>query len=583
MDFHILLDWRLIFIIALSAVVSLLTSATVATRLAALVTRRVAMAFTIYSIFFMITRFANLFYLPILGTYVDRAESSGDMSRLLLQIRFVIFGAAVGAVLAWLLLPTLVEVYGRAIASLERHQSMVKVLILPFIKAVLLIMSPFEGLFRKVFRRDLRLFGLTVADVKADRGFSPAGVFSLFRAPSNFGVSLLKLEGVPAGFLVFNVFATAVWTVGVLAAIYVSALHPEFKRTAVLLSGLVNAVAAIFFSMVVDPKASLITDQAIAGTRPEKHVYITAIFLSLGNVLGSLLGQAVLMPGVKVIEWATLALAKGPVGGSILFVVIVATIVTMKASTTVAARIAAVLTTRVATAIAIYNFFFLITRLAQQVYAPIIGSLVDVAIRKKEFGLLEGQIRWVIVGCSIGAFLGFIFTPTFVEIYRKAILGMERFGSLPKLLAVTCFSPKAWLSVIRCLRFPSFFGVRPRDINLIPKNFIVGNVVVISIHTIGVMAATYASALYPEYGRTATLLSSVVNGVATIVLSIIVDPISALITDEAVAGKRPLQHVKIMAIFLTIGTLLGTLLSQLIFLPAAEFIRFCSQILARFM
>ncbi|MHC9540177.1 MAG: DUF2837 family protein [Vulcanimicrobiota bacterium] len=582
MDFTIISDWRLVFIIVLSAIVSLLTSATVATRMAALITRRVAMAFTIYSIFFMITRFANLFYLPILGTYVDRAESSGDMSRLLMQIRFVIFGAAIGAALAWLLLPTLVEVYGRAISSLERHQSMVKVLILPFVKGTLLVLSPLEGLFRKIFHRDLRLFGITVADVKADKGFSPGGVLSLFRAPSNFGVSLLKLEGVPSGFLLFNIFATAVWTVGVLAAVYVSALHPEFKRTAVLLSGLVNAVAAILFSMVVDPKASLITDQAIAGTRPEKHVYITAIFLSLGNVLGSLLGQAMLMPGVKVIEWATLALARGPMGGSMLFVVIIATLVTMKASTTVAARIAAVITTRVATSIAIYNFFFLITRLAQQVYAPIIGSLVDVAIKRKEFGLLEGQIRWVIVGCSIGAFLGFIFIPTFVEIYRKAINGMERFGSLPRLLAVTCFSPAAWLSVIRCLRAPSFLGVRPGDINLIPKNFLIGNVVVISIHTIGVMAATYASALYPEFGRTATLLSSVVNGVATIVLSIIVDPISALITDEAVAGKRPLQHVKIMAIFLTIGTFLGTVLSQVIFLPAAEFIRFCSQILARF-
>lgn len=58
-------------------------------------------------------------------------------------------------------------------------------------------------------------------------------------------------------------------------------------------------------------------------------------------------------------------------GGSMVFVVIIATLVTMKASTTVAARIAAVITTRVATSIAIYSFFFLITRLTQQVYAPI--------------------------------------------------------------------------------------------------------------------------------------------------------------------------------------------------------------------
>jgi hypothetical protein len=538
--FELLTDWRLLFIAFLAGVVTLLTSTTVATRPAAITTRRVAMAFSIFSIFFMITRFANFFYSPILGIYVDRAVKTGDMTLLLMQIRVVLVGCLAGAILSWFLLPTLIEIYCRGIRSLERQQSIIKV----FVR----LLWPGRWIH----------------------------IITAFRKPSNLGVSLFNLEGVPPGFLILNALGSGVWTVGVLCAMYVSALHPESARTAVLLSGLVNSVAAIFFSMVVDPKASLITDQAIAGSRPEKQVIITAVFLTLGNIAGAFLAQIFLLPGVRAIEWATLALSGRELGGSVILLVAMAIIVTMKASTTVAARIAAVITGRVATAIAIYNFFFLITRLAQQIYAPIIGSLVDVALRTNQFSLLEGRIRWVILGCSIGALLGWIFMPTFVEVYRKAINGMERFGSLPRLLAVTCFKSSSWGAVISCLRRPTLFGVRFSDVKLIPRNFLIGNVIVISIHTVGVMAATYASALCPEFARTATLLSAVVNSVATIVLSMIVDPITALITDEAVAQKRPLQHVKIMAVFLAAGTLLGTLLSQVIFIPAAKLIEFCS-------
>ena len=545
MPLELLHDSRLIFISVLAGVVTFLTATTVASRPAAIITRRVAMAFTMYNIFFMITRFANLFYLPLLGTYVDKAEESGDISMLLIQIRFVLGGAALGSLLAWLFLPSLIETYTRGIRSLERNQSMVRV--------ILNMLHPKRWVH----------------------------VFTALRRPGNFGVSLLRLEGVPPGFLFLNIFATAIWTVGALAALYASALHPEYERTSTLLSGLVNFLPAILFSMIVDPKASLITDQAIAGTRPEKQVYITAVFLSAGNLLGTLLSQFCLVPGAKIIEAAALALGRNEAGVNLLVIVLISTIVTMKASTTVAARIAAVMTKRVATALAIYNFFFLITRIAQQVYAPIIGTLGDVAARQHTMAAFLGQIRWVIMGCTIGAILGWIFMTTFVEIYRKAIAGMEKYGSLYRLIMVTLFSPSSWLKVIQCFRLPGMLGVHLKDVREIPRNFLIGNVIVISIHTVGVLAATYASALFPEYGRATTLLSSVVNGVATIVLSIVVDPIAALITDKAVAGERPFRHVKIMAVFLAAGTVLGTMISQLILVPSAYFIKFCAEILVR--
>jgi hypothetical protein len=401
--------------------------------------------------------------------------------------------------------------------------------------------------------------------------------------PSNFGISIFNLEGVPSGFLIFNIFATAIWTTGVLCAMHASAINEEYARTAILLSGFVNAIAAIMFSTVVDPKAALITDEIIAGKRPEKHVYIVAVFLMFGNLLGTILSQFFLVPGINMILWALkLMNQKGYAGGgSLILVLVLAVLINMLASTAIVSRISAVMTRRVATAIAIYNFFFLIARLGQQIYAPIIGSIVDLSLKNNEFHLIEHRLRMILLGSTIGVAIGWMLMPTFINIYCKAIRGMEKYGSLPSMIFNIIITPAYWLSFIQTFTLPSLLGVRLKDIREIPKTFIISNIIVISIHTVGVMAATYASSLNSEFARTATLLSSIVNGVATILIGIIVDPTCALITDQAVSGKRPEKHVRTMAVFIITGMLLGTLLSQVIFMPCVYIIKMASIILTK--
>jgi chromate transport protein ChrA len=115
----------------------------------------------------------------------------------------------------------------------------------------------------------------------------------------------------------------------------------------------------------------------------------------------------------------------------------------------------------------------------------------------------------------------------------------------------------------------------------IPTGFLYSNVIVIAIYTIGVMAATYASALHPAVARTAALLSNIVNGVATILISLVVDPRIATITDQAVADERPRHHATVMAVFLIASMFLGTLLSQAIFIPAAHLIGWVAELIRK--
>jgi len=63
-----------------------------------------------------------------------------------------------------------------------------------------------------------------------------------------------------------------------------------------------------------------------------------------------------------------------------------------------------------------------------------------------------------------------------------------------------------------------------------------------------------------------------INGIAAILLTLLIDPKSALITDQALRGKRSYGDVKALVVLLITSKVVGTLLGQVLFLPAAQII-----------
>lgn len=536
----LLADPVLLLVMVFSALVSLLGGLNVAARPAAVITGRVAQATTVSSLFFLVSRLANMFYLPLMAGFVGAAA---DTQRALQQVQWVVIGCAAGSFVGWLMLANFVNLFNYMVEQLDTCG--IKSFLRPSVIA------------------------------QALRSFSQR-----YPMPARLG----QLQGIPAGFLCFNVFATSVWTVGALSAVYCSAKYPEFKSTALLLSGLVNAFAAIAFSVWVDPQAALITDETIKGERGHGQVHAAALHLAAGNCLGALLGLAVLPVGIQLIGEATQKVGAqgGHVAGSIWLIVAINAGLTLLASTTYAARVSAVLTRQVATALAIYNFFFLVSRLSGQVYSPLLGSTADHLVQTHQVDQLERLFRTVIGGASLGALLGLLLLPTFVEVINKAITQVQKHGSLPAVL-LRCLHPFTWPAIIGCLRPPGLLGVRPAQLKKLPQLFLFANVAVLSIHTMGMMAAIHAGAVLhdnPGAAGSATLLSSVVNGVATILLGILVDPTLSRITDKCTKGEREVSDIKTAAVFLLGGMLLGTLLSQLLFTPASWLIRNCATLLA---
>jgi hypothetical protein len=63
------------------------------------------------------------------------------------------------------------------------------------------------------------------------------------------------------------------------------------------------------------------------------------------------------------------------------------------------------------------------------------------------------------------------------------------------------------------------------------------NIVAVAIITVGVLSALYAGYLNPEFRTTASNLSAIVNGVATILMFIFIDPFLSVMTVDVIQGK----------------------------------------------
>lgn len=226
-----------------------------------------------------------------------------------------------------------------------------------------------------------------------------------------------------------------------------------------------------------------------------------------------------------------------------------------------------------ALSLSLFNLIVLVARTANMFQAPLIGSLVDESIKINYNPIFE--VREIVFATTIGTIFGIIAIPTFLQLFSKGVTRLEETGSVPSLvmqslslgnikrIARSAVRPKR--SMISELRFKN-----------IPKRLLILNALITGVYTIGVLAAYYASIFVPENRLAASASSGMINGVASILLTLYVDPKAAIITDEAYRGKRQYGDVKALVIMLIATKLLGTLLGQILLIPSAELIaHFC--------
>jgi hypothetical protein len=236
-------------------------------------------------------------------------------------------------------------------------------------------------------------------------------------------------------------------------------------------------------------------------------------------------------------------------------------------------RLAGVRTKQVATSLAFVNTAFLIARMSNMLQAPLLGGMVDLAILTHTPAGLANNFRIVIFCAFIGNVVGALLIPFFVNLFEQAIYTFERVGSIPRLFVET-IRPRNIKKIIKAFRLPSAGSFKNLALHNTSPVFLILNFFMVSIYAIGVLSSLYAGAQVPEFRTTASQLSGIVNGIATVLLAIMVDPTCAYITDQAIRGKRPENDVRAMVFNIILGRIIGTLLlSQLLFWPASEYIK----------
>ncbi len=260
----------LVAAVALNVVVTAMQIGAYAGRIAGVRTGRIGTSISLFNLFMLAARLANLVVTPALGSIADgaaaRATCSGEIPlQFGLQLRAIIAAGTVGAAIGMLLLPTFIMLFTRGVYSFERSGSM--------LRAMLRMLDP------RVLFDVLR--SVKPPPLARLRDFSP--------------------RGLPMTLLVGNVVVTSVYAVGVVSSFYASVIDLDARTTATGLSGLVNGIGTVAFSFFVDPKTAYITDQAVKGERPADDVRRMVFWLAMTAILGWIVSQAIFIPGAYFI------------------------------------------------------------------------------------------------------------------------------------------------------------------------------------------------------------------------------------------------------------------------------------------
>lgn len=253
----------------------------------------------------------------------------------------------------------------------------------------------------------------------------------------------------------------------------------------------------------------------------------------------------------------------------IIIVLILTFVINIITTLSYSVRIVGIRTGRVAISFALFNILVLISRTANGFQAPLLAKTVENDIR---IGVYDnaGIFRLIIFSCSIATIIGAFLIPTFQRVLSKAVVNFSIHKSMSKLI-FHGFSKSGILYFKDNLAMPSKGNISQIKLdNEFPWRIFVLNIFAVAILTIGVLSAVYASYLNPEFRTTASNLSAFINGLATILMFVFIDPHLSAMTDDVTLGKCSETIFRKYIVYMTVARLIGTIFAQILFLPGAK-------------
>lgn len=237
-----------------------------------------------------------------------------------------------------------------------------------------------------------------------------------------------------------------------------------------------------------------------------------------------------------------------------------------------AARIAGVRTRRITMSISLFNALALVSRTANAFQAPLLANRVEDGLLAGSTAGLLRDFRWLLGAASLATIVGALLVPTVQRLFTRGVSALTHRRSVARLALAAC--SRDGLAALRAsAALPSLGRLSTRhSMTVVPSTVLVVNAAAVAVWCVGVLASLFAATLVPELRATTSNLSSIVNGFATIVLFLLVDPWLAILTDDVLEGRRSDADFRHAIVALLASRLLGTLGAQLLLVPSAALI-----------
>ena len=233
------------------------------------------------------------------------------------------------------------------------------------------------------------------------------------------------------------------------------------------------------------------------------------------------------------------------------------------------ARIAGSRTGRLALTAALFNILALVSRTANALQAPLVAKRIEENIATVTAAEATADFRWILAAASVATLVGALLIPTFQRLFGRYLDAFSEHRSAPRLF-LRLFSPETIVDLREAATLPRWRNVVAAGRHPeIPWTLILLNVGAQALWTVGVLASLYAAYLRPDLRVTSSQLAAVINGVATVLMIVFIDPKVSIIADDVAQGLVSEGYFRRSIVWLAGSRLAGTLLAQVILVPSA--------------
>ncbi|WP_238882405.1 lipid II flippase family protein [Clostridium sp. YIM B02551] len=259
----------------------------------------------------------------------------------------------------------------------------------------------------------------------------------------------------------------------------------------------------------------------------------------------------------------------------VIIVLVMNFIITLIGTLGYSVRLVGVRTGKIAISFALFNIVMLVSRIAVSIQTPVLTSYVEFSTNS--FEVLK-VFYIIIVISTIATIVGAFLIPTFQKILAKGVIAFSADKSVSKIV-LHGFSKAGVRHIKNSIAIPVKESVTSIEFKKLPKKLLLTNAIIVAISTAGALSPIYAGMLAPSYGRTCLALAGIINGIATLLLTMFTDPHLSIMTDDVIDGRKSPEEFRTCVIGMVGSKAIGTLMSVTLLVPAAYIIVFVAGII----